>query len=198
MPRSDAPDGGRALALTEATLREPLRRVLGARPIQRIPPGDARPASVLVPLFERDGEAHVWLVRRPRTMRRHAGQVAFPGGKADAADGSPLVTALREAHEELGIPGDAVDVLGPLDEMNTRTGFAISPFVGWLAAGVPIVPNAGEVDRAFAAPVRAFLEPPAGVPPFHGWTIDGELVWGATAHIVRGLVDIVRTLDAGP
>jgi 8-oxo-dGTP pyrophosphatase MutT (NUDIX family) len=180
--------------LTEAMLREPLRRALAAREVRTIAPGIARPAAVLVPLFEREGEAHVWLVRRPRTMRSHAGQVAFPGGKADLADGSPLVTALREADEELGIPRAAVDVLGPLDAMHTITGFVISPFVGWLAPGVEIRPNAGEVARAFAAPVRAFLEPPQGMLPWRGWTVDGELVWGATAGIVRGFVAILRDL----
>ena len=153
-----------------------------------------RPAAVLVPLFERDGEAHVWLARRPTTMRSHAGQVAFPGGKTDAQDGSPLETALREADEELGIPRDAVDVLGPLDEMHTITGFSISPFVGWLSPGVEVRPNSGEVARAFAAPLAAFLEPPSGILPWRGWTVDGELVWGATAWILRGFVGILREL----
>jgi 8-oxo-dGTP pyrophosphatase MutT (NUDIX family) len=180
--------------LTEAKLREPLRRALGARRARTIPAGTARPAAVLVPLFERDGEVHVWLVRRPRAMRSHPGQVAFPGGKADAGDATPLDTALREANEELGIQRTSVDVLGALDETHTITGFAISPFVGWLAPGVEVFPSTAEVARAFAAPLGAFLESPSGVPPWHGWTVDGERVWGATAGIVRGLVAIVRDL----
>jgi 8-oxo-dGTP pyrophosphatase MutT (NUDIX family) len=180
--------------LTEARLREPLRRALAAREPKKLAPSSAKPAAVLVPLFEQDGEAHLWLVRRPGTMRSHAGQVAFPGGKTDLADGSPQVTALREADEELGIPRESVDVLGPLDEMHTITGYTISPFVGWLAPGVEIKPNPGEVARAFAAPLRMFLEPQRGYLPWRGWTIDGELVWGATAAIVRGFVAILREL----
>ncbi len=152
---------------------------------------------MLVPLFDKDGEAHVWLVRRPTSMRSHAGQVAFPGGKTDPADGSALVTALREADEELGIPRESVDVLGPLDEMHTITGFTISPFVGWLAPGVDLRPNSAEVARAFAVPLRAFFEPPSGMLPWRGWTVDGELVWGATAWIVRGFVAILRDLGLG-
>ena len=183
--------------LTEATLREPLRRLLGARQVRTIPAGTAKPAAVLVPVFERQGEAHVWLVRRPRTMRSHAGQVAFPGGKADAQDASALETALREADEELGIPRESVDVLGALDEMHTITGFAISPFVGWLAPDVEVRPSLEEVARAFSAPLRTFLEPPSGVPPWRGWTVEGELVWGATAGIVRGFVAILRELGVG-
>jgi 8-oxo-dGTP pyrophosphatase MutT (NUDIX family) len=149
---------------------------------------------VLIPLFERDGDVHVWLVRRPTSMRSHAGQVAFPGGKKDESDDSLLATALRETEEELGIARGAVDVLGPLDDLLTITAFTISPWVGWLAPGAEVRPNPDEVARAFAVPLRAFLEPPGGVLPWRGWTVDGELVWGATAAMVRGFVAILREL----
>jgi 8-oxo-dGTP pyrophosphatase MutT (NUDIX family) len=182
------------LLLTEATLREPVRRALSAREPRKLPKGTGTAAAVLVPLFERAGEAHVWLARRPSTMRSHAGQVAFPGGKSDASDASLLDTALRETHEELAIARASVDVLGALDDVPTITGFAISPWVGWLAPGVEVRPNPTEVARAFAAPLRAFLEEPAGALPFRGWTVEGELVWGATAAIFRGFVAILRTL----
>jgi len=180
--------------LTEATRREPLKRALAARRARKIPPVATTAAAVLVPLFERDGEAHVWLVRRPTTMRSHAGQVAFPGGKSDAADESLLDTALREADEELAIPRAGVDILGALDDTLTITGFVISPFVGWIPRDVEPRPNPSEVARAFAAPLGAFFAPPSGVLPWRGWTIDGELVWGATAAIVRGFVGILREL----
>ena len=182
------------LELTEAALREPLRRLLAGRQARRLPVVAGRSAAVLVPLFVREAEAHVWLARRPQTMRSHAGQVAFPGGKSDAVDGSLRDTALRETHEELGIPPDQVDVLGALDEVFTITGFTISPWVGWVAPGVEVKPNEAEVARAFAAPLRAFFEEPTGVLPLRGWTIDGELVWGATAAMMRGFVALLRTL----
>jgi 8-oxo-dGTP pyrophosphatase MutT (NUDIX family) len=151
-------------------------------------------AGVLLPLFERHGEAHVWLARRPTSMRSHAGQVAFPGGKREPTDDSLLTTALREAEEELGIAPRHVDVLGALDDLLTITGFTVSPWVGWLDPGAVIVPNANEVARAFAVPLRSFLGPPSGVLPWRGWTVDGELVWGATAAIVRGFMAVVREL----
>ncbi|HEY3819336.1 MAG TPA: CoA pyrophosphatase [Polyangiaceae bacterium] len=182
------------LRLTESTLREPLRRALAARSARTMPAGAGTAAAVLVPLFESDGETHVWLARRPTSMRSHAGQIAFPGGKHDAVDASLLDTALRETHEELGIPRAAVDVLGALDGVITITGFTISPWVGWLAPGVELVPNAAEVDRVLAAPLRLFLEEPKGLFPWRGWTVDGDLVWGATAAIVRGFVAILRGL----
>jgi 8-oxo-dGTP pyrophosphatase MutT (NUDIX family) len=180
------------LQFTEAALRGPLECRLGARDARRLPAGSATAAAVLVPLFEQDGEAHVWLARRPTTMRSHAGQVAFPGGKVDAADGTLLDTALRETHEELGIAPERVSVLGALDDIRTVTGFTVSPWVGWLAPDTVVTPNPHEVARAFAAPLRAFFVPLSGIPPFRGWTVDGEFVWGATAAIVRSLVAIVR------
>jgi 8-oxo-dGTP pyrophosphatase MutT (NUDIX family) len=182
------------LRLTESTLREPLRRVLGGHDARELPASVGTPAAVLVPLFEREGEAHVWLARRPASMRSHAGQVAFPGGKRDASDESLLDTALREADEELGIERACVDVLGALDRVVTHSGFVISPWVGWLVQSVELRPNPGEVARVFAAPLRAFFEEPEGIPPWSGWTIDAERVWGITATIVRDLVAILRRL----
>jgi 8-oxo-dGTP pyrophosphatase MutT (NUDIX family) len=182
------------VVLTEAALREPLRRILAQRPRRTLPLDATTAAAVLIPLFEKNGEAHVWLVRRPTSMRSHAGQVAFPGGKRDAADDSLLVTALRETEEELGIARTSVDVLGALDDTRTITGFTITPWVGWLAPGVRVLPNASEVERAMAPPLRMFFGPASGVPPWRGWTVDGELVWGATAAIVTELVSLVSSL----
>jgi len=181
--------------LDETTLREPLRRALAARATRTLPPGSTTAAAVLLPLFMRDGEARVWLVRRPESMRNHGGQVAFPGGKSDPTDGSLRATALREAEEELGIGPASVDVLGSLDDYPTITGFTVTPWVGWLPEDVPVRPSPAEVARAFAPPLREFFEAPAGVLPWRGWTVDGELVWGATAAILRAFVGIVRDLD---
>jgi 8-oxo-dGTP pyrophosphatase MutT (NUDIX family) len=181
--------------LDEASLREPLRRALASREPRALPPGSGTAAAVLVPLFERDDEAHVWLVRRPETMRSHGGQVAFPGGKSDPTDASRCATALREAEEELAIAPSSVDVLGALDDYPTITGFTVTPWVGWLAADLEVRPSPSEVARAFAVPLRAFLGPAEGTLPWEGWTVDGEYVWGATAAILRGFVSIVRGLE---
>ncbi len=180
--------------LDEASLREPLRRLLAARNARRLPLGSGTAAAVLIPLFMRDGEARVWLVRRPDTMRSHAGQVAFPGGKSNPADTSLRATALREANEELGIAESSVDVLGALDDYLTITGFVVSPWVAWLPRDVPVRPNPSEVVKAFAPPLRAFFAPPEGVLPWRGWTVEGELVWGATAAMLRSFTSIVKEL----
>jgi 8-oxo-dGTP pyrophosphatase MutT (NUDIX family) len=181
--------------LDEATLREPLRRALTSRARRELPVGSGTAAAVLLPLFERNEEAYIWLVRRPETMRSHGGQVAFPGGKSDPTDESRCATALRETEEELAIARSSVDVLGALDDYPTITGFTVTPWVGWLSGDLEIEPNPSEVARAFAAPLRAFFAPTEGVLPWPGWTVDGEFVWGATAAILRGFVSIVRRLD---
>jgi 8-oxo-dGTP pyrophosphatase MutT (NUDIX family) len=179
---------------TEGGLREPLRAHLAVRPRRVAPLGLGRASAVLAPLFERDGEVYVLLVLRAQGMRSHSGQVAFPGGKRDPPDESLLATALREAEEEIALPPSEVDVLGALDDLPTITGYVITPYVGWIRADCALVPNAAEVARVLATPLRVFLEPPTGTFPRVGWRTDGELLWGATAQIVTGLVSIARQI----
>jgi 8-oxo-dGTP pyrophosphatase MutT (NUDIX family) len=183
-------------ALSEQAVREPLRARLARRQVTLAPASSGTASAVLVPLFERRGEARLWFVRRAVDGGKHSGQVAFPGGKVDPADESTLATALREAEEEIGLPPESVDVLGRLDDLVTITGFSISPFVAWIVTPFTPQPSPAEVARVFDAPLRSFFERAQGVPPFHGHTVDGEFVWGATGRIVRDLVDVLR--DAGP
>jgi 8-oxo-dGTP pyrophosphatase MutT (NUDIX family) len=190
-------NGGEArLSLSEGGIREPLRARLLTRVVTHAPPSSGTASAVLVPLFARDGEVRLWFVRRAATLRKHSGQVAFPGGKNDAQDASMLATALREAEEEIALPRASVDVLGRLDDLVTGTGFTISPFVAWITEPFTPEPNPSEVARVFDAPLEAFFEKARGIPPFHGHTIDGELVWGATAKIMRDLVAVLRELGA--
>jgi 8-oxo-dGTP pyrophosphatase MutT (NUDIX family) len=179
---------------TECTLREPLRAHLAVRPRKIAAEGIGRASAVLAPLFELNGEAHVLLVLRAQGMRSHSGQVAFPGGKKDPQDESLLATALREVEEEIALPRTEVDVLGALDDCPTITGYVITPYVGWIRADNAFVPNPGEIARTLPTPLRAFLEPPTGTFPRRGWRVDGELLWGATAAIVTGLVSIAREI----
>jgi 8-oxo-dGTP pyrophosphatase MutT (NUDIX family) len=150
---------------------------------------DAAPSAVLIALFERDDDIFMWLAKRPDTMRKHAGQVAFPGGKRDAADASLWATALREADEELGIRAAHVSPLGILDDLVTGTGFVITPCVVSIDATFEPMPNPTEVVHAFPAPLRVFTEKARGVYPKIGHTVAGELVWGATFAMARGLAE---------
>jgi 8-oxo-dGTP pyrophosphatase MutT (NUDIX family) len=182
--------------LTEARLREPLREQLALRPRVRAPKGAGKASAVLIALFERDGAVQAWLLRRALGLRSHSGQVAFPGGKRDDEDESLLATALREAEEEIGLARAEVDVVGALDDLVTITGYTITPFVGWVPQDLTLTPNADEVARTFAAPLATFFDEPTGVFPRIGWRVEGELVWGATAAILKGLVAILREIAA--
>jgi 8-oxo-dGTP pyrophosphatase MutT (NUDIX family) len=160
---------------------------------------------VLVPVFERDGEAHLVLTHRPDAMPNHSGEVAFPGGKIDpAVDGSARDAALREAEEEIGLRRASVELVGELDTMHTVGGpFLIAPFVGVLHTQPSLRPDPREVERVFDVPVSELLAD--GVHheerwtlldeerPVHFFDLEGETVWGATARIMVGfLAHLVR------
>ena len=134
------------------------------------------------------------LTRRPDTMVNHRGEVAFPGGKIDPrVDASPRDAALREAEEEIGLPRDAVDVVGELDTMHTVSGpFLIAPFVGLIEVPPALVPDPHEVERVFDVALSELLErrgaPRGAMGPLgeersmHFFELADETVWGATAR----------------
>jgi 8-oxo-dGTP pyrophosphatase MutT (NUDIX family) len=157
-------------------------------------------AAVLVPLYEDDG-LHAVFTRRRHDLRRHAGEISFPGGRRDA--GEELVqTALREAHEEIGLPPDAVRVVGALPPTPTFvTNYAIYPFVGVIDPGFAWVLQHTEVDEVLELPLE---ELHAGYGerrlvrrgiPFRTPTYEagGHLIWGATARILAELLSRVRS-----
>ncbi|MFO0676908.1 MAG: CoA pyrophosphatase [Polyangiaceae bacterium] len=183
---------------TERNVRHRLRSFLDTRPAKEWSGEPATPSAVLALLSERDGHVHLMFLRRADALRKHGGQVAFPGGKRDREDASLLATALREVEEEIAVPASAIDVLGRLDDMGTMTGFVITPFVGWIDASTPIVPNPEEVARVFYAPLARFTVAPAERRAQFfdrfGYTIDGEFLWGATAAITRALARMIAEL----
>ena len=125
------------------------------RPTEKI---DLKPAAVLLPLVFRH-EPHVLLTQRTHHLTRHAGQVAFPGGRADPGDISLVETALRETQEETGIDPAFVTVAGFLDAYETGTGYAILPVVGLLSEGFALSPHAAEVAEIFEVPLSFLLDP---------------------------------------
>jgi 8-oxo-dGTP pyrophosphatase MutT (NUDIX family) len=171
-----------------------------------LPSVTLRESAVLAPVRVRAGVPELLFTRRPSTLRHHAGQISFPGGARDGSDPSALATALREVEEELGVAPSAVEVLGPLDEIPTPSGFRIAPFVGRLASDAALVPNGSEVDEVIIVPLAQLFAP--GLPRTEqrhvfgrGWDVYfyelGSLViWGATAHILRGLLFELAKLPA--
>src|SRR5262249_13254177 len=106
-----------------------------------LPEVELRESAVLVPFLVREEEPRLVFTVRPAYLRRHAGQVAFPGGARDPEDATPLHTALRELREELGVPERSVEVLGALDEIPTTSEFRVVPYVGVLKPDVTLRPD---------------------------------------------------------
>jgi len=156
-------------------------------------------AAVLVPLIAADDEPTLFFTKRTDSVETHKGQIAFPGGLVEATDADPVATALRETHEEVGIAPHSVVPLGLLDDIATPIGFVITPVVGFLAARPEIKLNATEVAEVFEVPLSFFRDPQNGrreVREVKGrqyeiWHYDTgrHVIWGATAKIVRLLID---------
>jgi 8-oxo-dGTP pyrophosphatase MutT (NUDIX family) len=203
--------------LTAEALR---RRFADARPWTPEFHGDAKlfaqwrdpmAASVLVPLVARDDGLHVLLTRRTDHLTDHAGQISFPGGRADPGDVDVVDTALREAQEEVGLPRERVQVLGPLNTYSTVSSYVVTPIVGLIEPPFQLALDAFEVAEAFEVPLP-FLMTPAhhqrhameyeGVKrqflsmPWQGIDAQGQpreyFIWGATAAMLRNLYHFLR------
>lgn len=162
----------------------------------------ARQSGVLVLLYSLQGQLHVPLILRPTYDGTHSGQVAFPGGGCEEGDRNLTETALREAHEELGIVPEDVQVLGTLTELYIRpSNYEVYPTVGRLNGKPVFHPDPGEVDQLLEVPLAALLDPAhrrreqwqladrtALVPHF---AIQNQSIWGATAMILSELLAIV-------
>lgn len=158
-----------------------------------------RRAAVLCPIVRRRGTLRVMLTVRSAQLKVHAGQIAFPGGKIDPTDPSPLAAALREAEEEIGLPAADVDILGALDPYDTSTGFVVTPFVGMVTPSFRPIPSEGEVEEVFEVPFdflmdRANHERIERVHQgrkrrFYQIVHGRYRIWGATAGMLRNLAD---------
>jgi 8-oxo-dGTP pyrophosphatase MutT (NUDIX family) len=181
------------------TMREELARVLLA-------PDDAiaisvrgrTEAAVLVPLYVDGGEVHVVFTKRHEELRRHAGEISFPGGRREAGESDLRTTALREAQEEIGLPPEAVEIVGALQPTPTlATGYAVYPFVGLIGPGRAWVPSAAEVTAVIELSVAQLVAGYGrrrlvrrGIPiRTDTYVIGDHLIWGATARILADLID---------
>lgn len=164
--------------------------------------GPLRPAAVLVPLVEHDDGMTVLLTQRTAHLVHHPGQISFPGGRLEEADqGDPVIAALRETEEEIGLPRDRVDILGRLDDYITGTGFIITPVVGVIVPPVETIADPFEVEEVFEVPLNFLLDPQnhklhrrvveGRHRPFWAMTWDERTIWGATAGILVNLSDVL-------
>jgi 8-oxo-dGTP pyrophosphatase MutT (NUDIX family) len=159
----------------------------------------AIPAAVLIPIVLREDGPTVLLTQRAAALRSHSAQVAFPGGRVDAVDGSPAVTALRETEEEIGLARENVRIVGFLDAYLTGTGYRVVPVVGLVEPPFKLTINRHEVDEAFETPL-AFLMDPANhrregrewkgrYRTYYAMPFGDRYIWGATAGMIRNLYE---------
>lgn len=177
-------------------LRERLRASLSIPPV---------PAAVLVPLVERDTGWTVLLTQRAATLKDHAGQISFPGGRIEADDADAWRAALREAHEEIGLTEDFVEFAGYLPDHWVGTGFRVTPVVGFVKPGCELHIATAEVDDVFEVPLDFVLDAAnhkprqrvlAGVSlQVYDIPYGDRTIWGATAGMLMTLRRLLQNCD---
>ncbi|WP_336485412.1 CoA pyrophosphatase [Methylobacterium nigriterrae] len=163
------------------------------------PPEPHRRAAVLVPVVARGGPLSLLLTKRALHLRDHSGQVAFPGGKIDPADPTPLAAALREAEEEIGLAPSDVRPLGYLDPYLSATGFLVTPVIGLIEGEVRLAPNPEEVAEIFEVPLAHLMDPAryelksrlwqGRTRHFYALPFGERMIWGVTAGILHNLYE---------
>jgi 8-oxo-dGTP pyrophosphatase MutT (NUDIX family) len=184
------------------TLRRRLDAALSRHPRIALDRSDLISAAVLLPITDRGGP-HVLFTKKSDAVPHHKGQFSFPGGICEERDASRVETALREAWEEVGIPAEAVEVLGLLDDTATRaTPFVITPVVGIIRGALDFKPDGREIERVIEVPLDLLRDPTifrteiwerGGEPhPVHFYQVSVEdVVWGATARILKQFLELV-------
>lgn len=167
-----------------------MRAIAEVRPI--------RPAAVLIPVVDRI-EATILLTQRTASLSDHAGQVAFPGGRIDASDASPMAAALREAKEEIGLGSSFVEPIGYLDLYMTTLGYRVVPTVARVVPGFTLKLNPAEVEVAFEVPLSFLMEPgnhrrhsrewQGLTRSYYAMPFGERYIWGVTAGILRNLYE---------
>jgi len=162
-----------------------------------------RRASVLVPLVARPKGVTVLLTLRTDHLSSHAGQISFPGGRAEELDSSPIETALRETEEEVGLHRRHIEIIGVLPDHATSSAYRITPVVALIAPPFTLLPDPGEVAEIFEVPLaflmdglnhqrREFDLPESGRRSFYSMPYEQYFIWGATATILRNLFHFLR------
>lgn len=156
-----------------------------------------RPAAVLAPVLRRGHDLSMLFTVRSAQLRSHSGQISFPGGRRDPEDADAVANALREAHEEVGLCPDCVEVLGYLDDYPTLSRYRITPVVGLVEGDPDLTVNPDEVAEVFEVPIKIILEPNSferkilsrgGINlPFYELNWGPHRIWGATAGMLWDL-----------
>jgi len=180
-----------------AKFKNELQTRLHKREFRRIDTTGLKPSAVNILFLNKDNELHVFLTKRSVNLTHHKGQIAFPGGKFDKADGSLLETAMRETFEEAGIERSAIEYIGRFDDFITASGYHVACFIGAMEYPYEYKLRHGEVDECFEIPMRIFVNKEYGetessaiadkiVTVYHYPYMNRD-IWGLTARILTDL-----------
>lgn len=161
-----------------------------------------RPAGVLIPVLAQGEGARLFLTKRSSALKHHPGQIAFPGGKQEEGDEDITAAALREAHEEIGLRPENVEVLGLMPSHETVTGFHVTPVIALVKEPFDPLPEHGEVEEVFDVPLEHVLTPSNFSVQSRRWRgtrrkyytvpFGPYYIWGATARILRSMADALE------
>jgi 8-oxo-dGTP pyrophosphatase MutT (NUDIX family) len=185
-------------------MKEKIRRALASHKKLVIIDSRLSDAAVLLPIFEKEGRCHILFTKRTEHLHHHSGQISFPGGGRHDSDKSALQTALRESREEIGLKESDVEVLGELDDAATDSSkFHIVPFVGLIPYPYDFVMDKFEVQEIFSLPIEDLMDKANKkeemvvygdkIVKVYTFELDGRVVWGATAWILNGFFEIIRS-----
>jgi 8-oxo-dGTP pyrophosphatase MutT (NUDIX family) len=184
-----------------------LARVLAAKPVKHIADTNRRPSAILIPLYNQEGKYHIIFIQRTGNVTVHKHQISFPGGRYEAKDKNLQATALREAEEEIGIKQEDVRIIGELDDFATAgSHYVISPFVGIIPYPYNFKIDRFEAQEIIDVEIDDLMDMTCrseGTTVVDGDTIPAyfyhhgnRVIWGATARILKQLLDIICSPDS--
>lgn len=174
-------------------MKEQIKEILRRRKKQKITGENLKASAVLIPIFYDQGNHNILFTERSDAVVFHKGQVCFPGGTQEPSDSSLLQTALRESEEEIGLEAKDIEVLGELDDITTIvTDYVISPFVAFIPPPRSLKTNGREVKGAFSVPLSFLMDEANFKQDSYAYEYEGHIIWGATARILRQLIDLLR------
>lgn len=176
--------------------------------VQHLLPVQRTQAAVLVPIVVRPEGLMLLFTQRAEHLRRHAGQISFPGGRIEASDAGPLAAALRETEEEIGLARSYIHTVGYLAPQLIFTGYYVTPVIGFVQPGFELRIDTSEVANVFEAPLRHFLDPAnhllrdrelgAITAKVYDFAYGERRIWGATAGIIMSLYKSLLTQEGAP